>query len=101
MKGFEITVNSSKKTAAAVHGGFVLITLSCQYGIDITGGDDKLGISLQWEKSTLHIGDKVKIATADMEAITPAINIEDMDRQKLLAEYQNLKEFLMKEGRLK
>ncbi|MDR2272479.1 MAG: hypothetical protein LBF27_16350 [Sphingobacterium sp.] len=101
MKGFEITVNNKEKTVAAVHSGFVLITLSSQYSLDIAGGDDKFGVSLQWKKSTLYTGDRVKIIAKDIGVITPAVSVENIDRQNLLAEYHSLKEFLIKQGRIK
>lgn len=79
LQGFEITVNKNK-TIAAVHDGSVLVALTCEYGIDIAGGDDKLGISLQWDKANLQKGDKVKIVATDINEITTPICVEDKNR---------------------
>lgn len=99
LKGFEITING-KKVNAGVKKGFVLVTLTYKHGIDITGGDDELGVSLQWDKTNISVGDKIKIVALDIKDNVPIPNGKKKGREKLLADYYQLKSYLTKEGLL-
>ncbi len=94
-KGFEITIDTQKKIIAAVDKGFVLITIDA-YGAYITGGDDKLGLHLKWDKLSLNTGDNMIIKATVNQKEYPSADIDQelIDRKKLLKEYQELKAFL-------
>lgn len=100
MKGFEIKINNKLKKTAATSAGSVLITLTYQYGIDITGTDDESGETLQWAKSDINIGDIIKINPKHVLSISDFTESKKIDREELLTTYKNLKQFLIKEGRL-
>ncbi|GHE37103.1 hypothetical protein GCM10017764_20400 [Sphingobacterium griseoflavum] len=56
---------------------------------------------MQWKQANLHVGDKIEIMATEIEVVSSVVERGDIDRQHMLAAYQNLKEFLIKEGRLK
>lgn len=98
MKGFKITINDEQRVVA-VNKGVVIITLSCELGISITGGDDERGASLQWDSSKIDTGDKIRITPIETnETIPPNRTLKE--RKQLLETYFNLKEILTKEGLL-
>ncbi|MFZ4861902.1 hypothetical protein ACL9RF_06925 [Sphingobacterium sp. Mn56C] len=100
MKGFEIKINNNLKKIAATSAGSVLVTLTYQHGIDITGSDDESGETFQWTKSDFNIGDIVEIKPKHVLSICDSTVSKKIDREELLTTYNNLKQFLIKEGRL-
>lgn len=100
MKGFEINVNE-KKINASVNSGVVIVTIN-EACISIIGKDNSLGVSLDWGKAKLFNGDTIKIIASDHnDNTTPPVNAKTLERQELLSEYYKLKDFLLKNGRLK
>ena len=98
MKGFKIEINN-KKIYAAVSKGVTLVTVDKI--IRINGRDNTLWLSMDWEYKLLDLGDKIRITVSNIETISPPISMKSLNRQELLAEYNNLKNILTKEGVLK
>ena len=99
MKGFEIDING-QKAFYAVHQGVVIISLEKTH-VFTTGCDRAIGIGLNWKQSELNVGDKIKIVASEIKEYDAPVKTKLIDRQKLLSEYLDLKETLIKEGILK
>ena len=95
LNGFQITVNG-KTVDAGVNEGYVLIALSCKYGMDITGGDDKTGKTMQWCKVALDVGDELEIVAKNDVNRGDIVKEEVRDRTDLLATYFELRDSLKK-----
>lgn len=98
MKGFDLYINNHK-ISAAVKRGTVLIIIN-DTNIIVTGIDNDTFQSVSWVRAELNLKDKIKIIASDMNENTP-FEAEQLDRQKLLAEYKELKRILTQEGLLK
>lgn len=100
MKGFEITINDEQQTVA-VNKGTVIISISCKFGLSITGADDEEGVSLRWNSSTVNMGDKINITPIDTDFTDPPLEKTLTNSKDLLDVYYNLKEILTKQGFIK
>lgn len=99
MKGFKILVNDREKVLA-VGRGVVIITASHQYGIDMTGTDDEQGISLDWGRLPVDIGDRITITPIESKVSAPPAHTRQSDRAELYKTYLELKEMLKHKGLL-
>lgn len=98
MRGFIIYINDKTKYAGVDNGVTVIIVDETSLKINIK--DNILGFSHDFGTIKLKLGDKIRIKVSEIEGTSAPSNTKPLNRQKLLLEYNELKEFLIKEGRL-
>lgn len=98
MKGFIIDINEEKKYVG-IDNGVVVIVVD-ETSLHISATNNASGFSLDFGQTTLKLGDKIKISVSEMEENSVPLSSKPLNRQKLLLEYNKLKAFLIKEGRL-
>lgn len=96
MQGFEIRVNGRRQNVA-VRRGVVFIAVETT-DISATGSDNITGMELDWGKTELSVGDRIRIAAREIDESDLPDRAKPMDRQRLLARYGELKKRLTEEG---
>lgn len=100
MKGFECYINNQKHSVS-VKRGVVLISIDNADKISVSGIDNEKFEHIQWSRTELKPGDKIKIVASDITENSPSCDTQLKDRQSLLTEYMKLKKSLTEEGLLK
>lgn len=99
MKGFDIYINN-QKISAAVETGIVTIIINNKAEIFVSGIDNRAFQNIRWLHKKLKYKDVIKITTSEIRE-NSLHEIEQTDRQELLAKYFRLKKTLTEEGLLK
>ena len=98
MKGLQIDVDK-KIINAVTPQGTICVVLNTNE-IIILGKDTKNDVELDWGKTKLAVGDKLKITAIEGVEYDPIYSCDRTD-EILLMHYNQLKLFLTKEGMLK